>query len=433
MDARKESLDVVDHARSQDGALEKNRLGGHVRAHASGILVVIVGSAVGALAALVFQLVTARALGPASFGLLSAFFTIINVAAIGSSSLQNSVAVATASDLTRPRNGRFSRWPSEAAGVGIVGGIAVAALSPLLADVLSTTPEMVAVAAISVPLSFLLADSIGLIQGTGNAAGAVWWSAAAMLIRVAFVLIAMAVGGGVAGVVGAVVLGMAVTAAAAAVSARHVPRPRRSVLSAEGATVIVLTVAFAWLTGADVFFLRSLATEKEAGLYAAITVLVKASFLLPSTLSLYLLPRLVRNRGNQKLERLALLSTLAISTATGLAVVAVFVVIGPWLLTLLYSGQYDSAAPLLVPIAVAYVPWVAAFGVLVRMTSLASKSCAVFLVLAVVVQSVGFVNLLPDIGAMLVFFGSLGCVVLAVFLVIGLIPARRHVASVSRR
>lgn len=421
---------MVDNSRASGESSGRDRLGGHVRAHAKGLLVVVAGSAVGALAALLFQLMTARALGPAGFGLLSAFFTIINVAAIGSSSLQNSVAVATASDLSLPGASRSKHaWPVEAAIVGLAGGALVAAMSPLLAHVLDTTPAMVAIAAISVPLSFLLADSVGLIQGTGNAAAAVWWSTTAMLVRVMLVLATILAGGGVGGVVAAVVLGMAISAIAAWLSARRVPRPKRSVLSIQGITVMVLTVAFAWLTGADVFFLRSLGTETEAGLYAAVTVLVKASFILPSTLSLYLLPRLVRNRGNLKLERTALLATLGISGATGLLVVATFAALGPWLLSLLYNGQYDDAAPLLIPIALAYVPWIAAFGVLVRMTSLASKTCAVLLVFAAVVQSVGCVVLLPDVAAMIVFLGTLGGFVLVGMLAIDIQAGRRSVSS----
>lgn len=421
---------MVDNTGALDEPLGESLRSGHVRAHARGVLIVVVGSAVGALAALAFQLVTARALGPAGFGLLSAFFTIINVAAIGSSSLQNSVAVSTASDLALG-GGSTSRtrgWPVEAAIVGVAGGVVVAALSPFLSDVLDTTPLLVAVAAVSVPLSFLLADSVGLIQGTGDAAAAVWWSTIAMLVRVVLVLVAILAGGGVGGVVAAVVAGMAVSAIAAAVPARRVPRPRRAVLSTQGLTVIVLTVAFAWLTGADVFFLRALGTETEAGLYAAVTVLVKSSFIIPSTLSLYLLPRLVRNRGNRALERVALLVTLGVSVLTGLMVVVAFAAFGPWLLNLLYSGQYDSAAPLLIPTALAYTPWIAAFGVLVRMTSLASKTCALFLALAVVVQSIGFSFLLPDISAMIAFLGILGVVVLTVMLIIDL-RAGRHESS----
>lgn len=401
---------------------------GHVRSHAKGLLAVAIGSVVGALAALAFQLITARALGPADFGLLSAFLVVINVAAIGSSSLQNSVAVATASPVTAD-NARSSRWPVEASIVGFAAGGLVVALSPLLAPLLATSLSAVVLAAVAVPLSFLLADSVGLIQGSGNSTGAVWWSTVATLVRLVVVFVAITLGASIGGILVGVIVGMVVAAAAAAFSARRIPRPRRSVMTADGATVIVLTVAFAWLTSADVFFLRFLAPEELTGHYAAVSTLVKSSFLIPSTLALYLLPRLVRSRGDRRLARLAAIFTLVVSAGTGLLVVGLFAGAGTWLLTILYGGKYDEAAALMVPIAFAYVPWIAAFGLLVRMTALASRVCAVFLVLAVAVQALGMTALLPDVTRMLQFSFGLGVVVLAVFVSIDVFASRRGSAE----
>lgn len=393
-------------------------LGRHVRTHGSALALVGLASMIGALAAFAFQILTARYLGPADFGLLSAFFAIVNVAAIGSSSVQNSVTVETAAALSESiPPSRRNRWPVEALAIGVTGSLIVAALSLVLADALDTTVPVVLAAALCVPLSFLFADSLGLIQGTGNASGAVWWSTASLVGRVLFVLAAMVAGWGLGGVVGGVTAATAAAVLGAWFTARHILRPPRGIFSVSGLTVVVLTVSFAWLTSADVFLLRSTATATVAGTYASAAVLVKAAFLLPSTLSLYLLPRFVRNIDQPGLTRAGVIATLGLSAAGGLAMIALFALAGAPIMNLLYGSAYDDGAALLVPVAIAYLPWIMAQGMLIRITAIASKSAAVLLVLSVAVQWVVFSFVLPDVIAMLTAFGVLGAAVLIAFLI----------------
>jgi O-antigen/teichoic acid export membrane protein len=398
----------------------------HVRTHGSALALVGLASIIGALAAFAFQILTARYLGPADFGLLSAFFAIVNVAAIGSSSVQNSVTVETAAALSaQVPSSRRSKWPVEALAIGLGGGVVVAVLAPVLADSLDTTVPVVLAAAFSIPLSFLFADSLGLIQGTGNASGAVWWSTASLVGRVLFVLAAMAVGWGLGGVVGGVTAATAAAVVGAWLTARRIPRPPRGVFSVSGLTVVVLTVAFAWLTNADVFLLRSTAPATVAGTYASAAVLVKAAFLLPSTLSLYLLPRFVRNIDQPGLTRAGVIATLGLSTAGGLAMIVVFAVAGAPIMSLLYGSAYQDGGALLVPVAIAYLPWIMAQGMLIRITAIASKAAAVLLVLSVAVQWLAFTLVLPNVVAMLTAFGLLGVVVLIAFLVFDWLTSKR--------
>ena len=158
----------------------RSRLGGHVRAHARGLAAVGVATIVGVGASFIAQVVSARYLAPADFGLFSAFLVIVNVAAVGSSSLQNTVTVHTAASTVGSGHSRPSkRWPWEAIVVGVVGGGAVAIVSPLLAAQLDTSLGVVLAAAASIPLTFVFADALGLLQGSGNVAKAVWWTTVA--------------------------------------------------------------------------------------------------------------------------------------------------------------------------------------------------------------------------------------------------------------
>lgn len=408
-------------------------MGSHVRAHAKALLAVGVASVLGILASFAFQLVSARFVSPEEFGLLAAFFVIVNVAAIGSASLQSTVTVQTAAALTLPAGARRARrWPFDAIALGVGGGVVVAALSPWLATALNTTPLVILAAAATIPLSFVFADAMGLLQGSGKVAQAVWWSTFSQIARVIFAVLAIAVGTGLGGIIGAVLAALVVAVVGGIWTARTVPRPINGVFSSAGITIVVLTVAFAWLTSSDVIFLRAGAPEELAGIYAAAIVLVKTGFLLPSTLSLYLLPRFVKHRDNPELSRIGVLATLGLSLATSVAMIIVFLLLGEWIIGIIYKPVYAPAAALLVPTALAYLPWIAAQGMMIKMTSSASRAAAGLLVLASAAQWIAFTLTIPDVSAMLVSYAAIGTVVLVVFFAIDMRNARRLRRSLAR-
>lgn len=417
---------MAEHETMASPKPQRTGLGVHVRSHGRALLAVGVASALGIVASFTFQLLSARFLSPADFGLLAAFFVIVNVAAIGSASLQSSVTVQTASALTAPEKDaqKARRWPLDATLLGVGGAAVIAALAPWLATALSTTPLVILAAAVTVPMSFVFADAMGLLQGAAQVSKAVWWSTFSQIARVLFAVLAIAVGTGLGGIIGAVLAALVVAVVGGLWTARRVPRPANGVFSEAGITIVVLTVAFAWLTSSDVIFLRAGAPEDLAGMYASVTVLVKTGFLLPATLSLYLLPRFVKHRDNPNLSRTGVLATLALSLATSAAMILVFLVLGEWIVALIYPAAYAPATALLVPTALAYVPWIAAQGMMIKMTSSASRAAAVLLVLAAVAQWITFTLTIPDITAMLVSYAAIGTAVLILFFAIDMRNAR---------
>lgn len=407
------------------GSKPAKGLGGHVRTHAKPLLGVAVASGIGILASFAFQFLTLRYLSPADFGLLAAFFVIVNVAAIGSASLQSAIAVQKAAPANdRPsRQGLIARLPLEALILGLSGAIAIAALSPWIASTLDTTPLVVIAAGASIPLSFVFSDMVGLLQGSGRVGEAVRWSMLSQIARVVFAVGGIALATGLAGMIGAIITALIFAAVGASLAARRIQRPLKGAFSASGLTIITLSVSFAWLTNSDSFFVRAAAPQELAGLYAAALVFVKTGFLLPTTLSLYLLPRFVRNRDNAALSRLGVLMTLGLSVATGLAMIAFFALWGDWLLAIL-APKSAGASAFLVPASIAYLPWIAAQGMLIKMSSIASRPAAGFLLLAVVAQAALFTLSLPDVMKMLSWFGGLGVAVLLAFLLIDALAAR---------
>lgn len=407
----------------------------HVRAHAKALFAVGVASILGILASFGFQLLSTRSVTPEEFGLLSAFFVIVNVAAVGSASLQSTITVKTAEALSAPQPGARSarRLPVEALILGLGGGALVALVSPWLADALDTTPLIIIAAAVTIPLSFVFADAMGLLQGSGKISQAVWWSTFSQLGRVLFAIIVIVAGLGLGGMVGAVLAALIVAVVGGIWTAGRIPRPAQGVFSLDGLTIVALTVAFAWLTTSDVIFLRAGAPGELAGIYAAATVLVKAGLLLPSTLSLYLLPRFVKHRDDPDLARIGVLATLGLSLATSLAMILGFALVGDWLIALIYQESYRPAAELLVPAAIAYLPWIAAQGMMIKMTSSASRGAAVLLIGAVAAQWLGFSLTIPDVHSMLTVYAAIGVIVLIVFLIIDARHARALRAAARAR
>lgn len=400
----------------------------HLRAHLASLSTIAVISVVGALAAFLFQVLTARFLGVADFGLLSAFLAVVSVAAVGSSALQNSVAVQTASASTElGERGRFV--PRDSLLIGGAAAVVLAAFSPLLAGALQASVGVVLAAAVCVLLSFVFAELLGRVQGQGHSRAAVAWSTTSLVVRVVLIIPAVLLGFGVAGAVGAVVLATAAAAACAAWSARRAPGPTTSVFTRDGLTVIVLSIAVAWLTSADVVFLRILAPVDVAGSYAAVAVLVKASFILPSTLSLYLLPRFARNRDNAALTRAGVRGAVAAAAVSALLVVVVFAVAGGPIVTLLYGESYSGAASLMLPVAVAYVPWIILQGLMIPLTAAASRAAALVAVCAVLAQTVLFLIVLPSVAAMLVSLAAIGFGTLIALAVI----SRRRPSAAPRK
>src|SRR6218665_1461953 len=145
----------------------------HTRSHLAGLMQVGIATAVGAAAALVFQVIAAQHLGPADFGLLATFYAIVTVITYGSASLQNSVAVhaaTTAATPTARRNtqtgARFARSlsttptdrrnttafrrriPTAALTTGALGAVVLASMTPFLAPTLNVTPVVILATAI---------------------------------------------------------------------------------------------------------------------------------------------------------------------------------------------------------------------------------------------------------------------------------------------
>ncbi|MGO4691578.1 lipopolysaccharide biosynthesis protein [Glaciibacter sp. 2TAF33] len=408
--------------------MSARRIGGLVSQHGRAILEIGLVSVLGILATAGFQIVSLRGLGAEQYGLLASFLALINVAAIGSSALRNSVAVTTA-DVTRPpqaRNPRRGRLDSSMIEALVLGGActcAIVFLSPWLASSLAANaPAVIFTAAAMVPY-FLFSRAQGLLQGSGDSRSVVWWSTGAQLVQIALAVAALLLGFGPLGILAALVLTAAFGAFGASIQARGfgVPGVRRP-FSFNSSVVLLITIAFAWLTNIDVVLVRAGAPEDVAGAYAAAAVLVKTTLIIPATLALYLLPRFVSRRKDAAMTRLGVNVTLGITLMAGLAMFFVVLLGGPLIVQLLFGPGYQASGRILPWFALAWLPWALVQGVLTRLTAASSKVALAVLVLAIVGQWITATILLPNVFAMILANGCLGLVVFVCLFVIHLRP-----------
>jgi O-antigen/teichoic acid export membrane protein len=118
-------------------------------------------SFLGIFAAFLFQIMTARSLGPNDFSLFAAFLAIVNIGAIGSSALQNAVTVQTArmiaNGVSSEKKSKLDPTLIEASAIGIGLAVVISVFASQLADYLRAPIWTIYLAALSLILSFLLA------------------------------------------------------------------------------------------------------------------------------------------------------------------------------------------------------------------------------------------------------------------------------------
>ncbi|MFP3464446.1 hypothetical protein [Leifsonia sp. SIMBA_070] len=404
-----------------------------VARHGRALAEIGIVSALGIVATTAFQIITIRGLGPSSYGLLAAALALINVAAIGSSALRNSVAVGTAEALSgaltpaaagrRRLDGSFI----EALVLGGLGTLGVFALSSTLAAPGAVGLVTVLLTAAAMIPNFLFARAQGRLQGAGDSRAVVWWSTGAQMAQAVLALVAVLLSAESSAILAILVLTALAGAVGASLQARReaVPLTGRP-FTVNSTVVLLLTIGFAWLTNADVVFVRAGTPQDVAGAYAAAAVLIKTTLIVPATFSLYLLPRFVRSRGNAALTNLGVTVILVITALTGVAMFVIVAVAGGWIVGLLFGSHYALTGQIVVGFAIAWLPWALAQGILVRITAAASRVALAVFAVATLAQWAAATLTLPNIDAWLVANGVVGLFVFVSLYAIHWVLLRRH-------
>jgi len=255
-----------------------------------------------------------------------------------------------------------------------------------------------------------MAERVGILQGSRRSGSAIWSGTISLLLRLAVAIAAALLGWTVAGMLGAVVFGVASGPLLATAMGRGLRRPAYNVFTGVGRDVLVMTALWAWLLNADVIVMRIAADPLTAGHYASAAAFVKATVVVPTALAYYLLPRFVQNRGNAALAQRAQGLLLTLTAAVGLAASLVFWLAGSWLARLAFGDAYDAAGQLLLPLSVAFIPWLMAQAVLIRLTASPGRFTSWLLAGLAVVQVPLILLLVGNVMVIIVAQGVIGTV-----------------------
>jgi O-antigen/teichoic acid export membrane protein len=385
----------------------------------------------GIFAAFLFQILTARTLGPMDFSLFAAFIAIVNIGAIGSSALQNSVTVQTARLIATGRT-RAKTKPDptliEATAMGSVLFIAIFLFSSPLARALSAPTWVVLLAGTSVILSFLMARNMGIMQGVGRALSTVSLTSSHSIVRLILGSSVFVVSFGFGGLVAVVMVSLLIVTVWSAIYLRRIPiRPTQSPFNRVTVSVFLSTVAFAWLTNVDVIFLRALADPLDSGNYAVVALLVKTAFIVPGTLSLYFLPKLIHTH-----KKASGLSVLMGITGFGVVLLTSFLwFFGPAVIDVFFGSGYQVTADFILLMCVSIFPWVIMQTILIRTNGLATVSAPVILVCGAAIQWLLLTFTLPDVEAMIVSNGILGVVICIALWITLLIKKKERYSAID--
>lgn len=374
----------------------------------------------GIIAAFLFQVITARALGPSDFSLFASFIAIVNIGAIGSGALQNSVTVQTALELRgqKPELSLKRKLdPSlvEALSLGILGMLIVLVFSKQIAEMLDAPEMAIFLASSTFPMTFILARHLGIIQGHGKAQTTVWWSTGTGILRLMFAVVSYILLIPVAGYVASVIISILIATVGVSVYLRKIPtRPQHVAFDKATISVLLSTVFFAWMTNIDVIFVRSLVDHTEAGIYAVSATIVKTGFIIPGTLSLYFLPKLV-GRFRQSSASITLRIPMIITASGILILTVVLFFVGPYLVQFFFGSEYAVSGVFLLLLCLSNAPWIFVQALMIQTNADTSIKAMSVLFIALTAQWPMMFLLLPNIIYMLVANGIIGLLI-AVFL-----------------
>lgn len=319
-------------------------------------IIVLAGSIVGHLGNYLFYVLAARGLGVEQFAEVTAMIAYSTIIAWPINGLQ----VAIARDIARMR----SVGDEEGlAGLvyalvrrGFVLGLALAAVLVAISPVLLYWLDL---STIWLPIlaGIWIVLLVWLIVGTGVAQGlerfglfsALLAGPLGLLRAILLPLLVLAAGltGSMLGMALATVVGLAMIAPAVR-SALH--GSRRRVAFHPGSAMVAL-IAFASMSNVDILIAKATLDASVAGTYSGAALIGKIALFAPSALALVLLPRAsaALERG-ERAER-AVLMTMGVTVALGLAIAGSLALLPGSVLSLTFGDEFEAASALLAPLA----------------------------------------------------------------------------------
>lgn len=361
-------------------------------------------TAVGIVITLIFQVLAARTIGPEDFAKFASFLAIVNIGAIGAGALQNSVAirVASSSGLMEVEQHWFSKHSTliESSILGIGALSLILAFSPLLNEINGSSEATLIAASISFPLSFWFSRNLGVLQGNDKSVQTLWLSTTSTVFRLVLFLCLVPLLGALPSSIASVIVALLfVSIVSFFVISRTKDRGYGKPFTQKSTLVIFNTIIFAWLTNSDVIFFKNLTIPQTASDYSVASMFIKAALVIPGTISIFLLPKLARDKSGNKGSLSSFNRSSYITFVSAIGISLFLLIAGGNVIGLLFGKSYSLTNQFVFLVSISFIPWIMAQNELMRTNTNAFKKETLFLVLFAVMQAILFIWLLPNVVA----------------------------------
>jgi len=320
-------------------------------------LIVGGGTIVAGLLGVAFQSLFSHRLQPADYGAVFAIVSLITFVGLPASAFTLVMARETSRDRASGEEAPSAALLRNGNRVLLLGGIglalAVAALSPLLAQFLLLPVNLLLAAAAGMPFTLALPLLLGELQGEQRFLSFSTLAAGQAALKLAGAIALGAIWGPfgiIAGisVAGALVYLVAVVMVSTKLSIKSSAPWLRSA-AAYLAVILPSTLALAMLLSADVLLVKHYFPTRVAGEYSAVAALGRAIFWGASAIATVLFPKVVFRGEQGKSGSQIVGASLLLLAVGGLVSVGVLAFVSRWLLIAFAGNAYAEVA--------GYLPW----------------------------------------------------------------------------
>jgi O-antigen/teichoic acid export membrane protein len=365
--------------------------------------IVFLGIAAANLGNYAFHLITARVLGPASYGDVASLVALAGLISLPLGGVQVVVARRVATDAAARRTGRISAFARRSVSVAGLAGLALATLlmlsSPLLADWLDidSVAAVLLTAALAAP-AVLTPALWGIAQGLQRFRALAVAVGLSPFFRVVAVAILLAAGFGVSGamtatlfaaVVGVVIPAWALRQWLARPAAPEIDRMEGSALR-EFAPVVLGLLAITSLTTVDVVVAKAVLDDDEAGIYASASLVGRVILYLPAAIVTVLLPKVSSRVALGQDARNILAGSIAVTVGFCLLATFIYTFASSLVALVAFGSGFEDVADLLPLFAISMTGFALLNVMLAYHLGRGSSSMSVLLAIGAVLQVIGF-------------------------------------------
>jgi O-antigen/teichoic acid export membrane protein len=321
-------------------------------------MIVLASSVVLNVGNYLFYVVAARMVSPVDFAAIAALITFGNIAMMPVNGMQMAVARDVALLRTSGTAGELSayirRLTRRTIIICAVIVVAIGAASPIMSDKLHIGGAYpIALAAGWIAATAMLNVLTGVMQGMERFSYVAFTQAGPSgmfrTLLLPLCILAAGMAGSMWAILIAALIGVAVVARPVIRQARVEPTKPPALPSMVSTMTVLL--AFSSLTSADVLFAQAGLVPIDRAHYASAVLLGKIALYAPQALALVLLPAATAAVERGERAEKAVLVTMGLTAACGLAVAGVLWVLPSGVLTLTFGPAYSAAKPLLAPLA----------------------------------------------------------------------------------